>query len=195
MEEMSCLSNSGIQFAPPSVVFQTPPATAPKYHVFGSPKTPSMASARPPRNGPTTRQRMPLKSFGSTCDVAVGETAGEGDSAAEMVPARTMKVTATKLTAKRDDERKIMARKLQEFHARFNYNRSDWEIRRNAPEREAERMEEPELLAFSTPLFRLAQGSIQPGLACSFLGRMVRPNLPRRVFSLLDRFAAACALY
>src|SRR5438874_13480083 len=167
IEEMSCLSNSGIQFAPPSVVFQTPPATAPKYHVFGSPKTPSIASARPPRNGPTCRHRMPLKSFGSTCGAGVAETAGEGDGAAEMVPARTMKVTAAKLAAKRDDRRKIMARKLQEFRARFNYNRSDWEIRRNAPEREAEQMEEPELLAFSIRLFRLAQGSIQPALACS----------------------------
>jgi hypothetical protein len=138
---------------------------------------------------------MPLKSFGSTCGVGVGETAGEGDGAAEMIPARTMKVTAAKLAAKRDDGRKIMARKLQEFCARFNYNRNDWEIRRNAPEREAEQMEEPELRAFSIRLFRLAQGSIQSALACSFLGRMVRPNLSRRVFSLLDRFAAACALY
>src|SRR5438552_7322214 len=167
MEEMSSLSNTGIQFAPPSVVFQTPPATAPKYHVFGSPKTPSMASARPPRNGPTCRQRMPLNSFGSTCGAGVAEAAGEGDGAAEMVPARMMKVTA-KLAAKRDERRKIMARKLQEFRARFNYNRSDWEIRRNALEREAEQMEEPEQLAFSIRLFRLAQGSIQLGLACSF---------------------------
>src|SRR6266516_4309912 len=30
MEEIGCLSKSGIQFAPPSVVFHTPPATAPK---------------------------------------------------------------------------------------------------------------------------------------------------------------------
>src|SRR5207248_3100792 len=125
IEEMSCLSNSGIQFAPPSVVFQTPPATAPKYHVFSSPGMPSMASARPPRNGPTTRQRIALKSFGSTCGVALGETAGEDDGAAEMVPERTMKVTAAKLAAKRNGGRKIMARKLREFHARFNYNRSD----------------------------------------------------------------------
>src|SRR5437868_1231892 len=195
IEEMSCLSNSGIQFAPPSVVFQTPPATAPKYHVFGSPKTPSMASARPPRNGPTCRQRMPLKSFGSTCGAGVGETVVEADGAAEIVPARTTKVTAAKLAANCDDGRKIMARKLQAFRARFNYNRSDWEVTRNAPERKAEEMEEPELVTFSIRLFGLAQGSTQPALACSFLGRTVRPNSSPRVFSLLDRFAAACALY
>src|SRR5207248_11459817 len=194
MEEMSCLSNSGIQFAPPSVVFQTPPATAPKYHVFGSPKTPSMASARPPRNGPTCRQRMPLKSFGSTCGAVAGETAGEGDGAAEMVPPKMMKAKAAKLAANRNEGRKIMARKLQEVCARFNYNRSDWEIRRNAPEREAERMEESEALPFSIRLFRFARGSIQPGLAGSFLGQMDPPNLPLRAFSLPDRFAAAYVL-
>src|SRR6266404_9605971 len=65
MDDMSCLSKSGVQFAPPSVVFQTPPATAPKYHVSGSPGTPSIASARPPRNGPTCRHCIPLKSFSS----------------------------------------------------------------------------------------------------------------------------------
>jgi hypothetical protein len=31
MDEIVSLSKSGAQFAPPSVVFQTPPATAPKY--------------------------------------------------------------------------------------------------------------------------------------------------------------------
>src|SRR5262249_26772971 len=32
---------------------------------FGSPGTPVTASTLPPRNGPTCRQRMPLKSFSS----------------------------------------------------------------------------------------------------------------------------------
>src|SRR5436190_18002940 len=83
MDEMSCLSKSGIQFAPPSIVFHTPPATAPKYQVFGSPGTPSIASARPPRNGPICRHCMPLKSFGSIWGAGVAGTllAGEGDAA------------------------------------------------------------------------------------------------------------------
>src|SRR5881392_448653 len=81
---MSCLSKSGVQFCPASVVFQTPPATAPKYHVSGSPGTPSIASARPPRNGPTWRHCIPLKSFssiapgGSGFGVAVGDAVGAG---------------------------------------------------------------------------------------------------------------------
>src|SRR5438270_1010497 len=72
MDEMSCLSKSGVQFCPPSVVFQTPPATAPKYQVFGSPITPSIASARPPRNGPTCRHCIPLKSFSSIVPAGFG---------------------------------------------------------------------------------------------------------------------------
>src|SRR5207253_10133329 len=117
-------------------------------------KTPSIASARPPRNGPTCRHRMLLKSFGSTCGAGVAETAGEGDGAAEMVPERMMTVTAAKLAAKRNNGRKIMARKLQEFRARFNYNRRDGDVRRNAPER----VKEPEVPAFSIRLFRFARG-------------------------------------
>src|SRR5207245_8803441 len=65
IDEMSSLSKSGVQFCPPSIVFQTPPATPPKYQVSGSPGTPSIASARPPRNGPICRHCIPLKSFSS----------------------------------------------------------------------------------------------------------------------------------
>src|SRR5436305_11608326 len=82
MEEISSLSKSGVQFCPASVVFQTPPATPPKYQVSGSPGTPSMASARPPRNGPTCRHSIPLKSFWSSAPGGrgffSGETAGVG---------------------------------------------------------------------------------------------------------------------
>src|SRR5947199_5662833 len=77
MEEIGCLSNRGIQFAPASVVFHTPPATAPKYQVSGSPTTPSIASARPPRNGPICLQRIPLNSFSSIAP----DGAGVGDGA------------------------------------------------------------------------------------------------------------------
>src|SRR5256886_4754488 len=86
MEEMSSLSKSGVQFAPPSAVFQTPPATAPKYQVLGSPGTPSMARARPPRKGPTCRHCIPEKSFGSICGAGVGEALGDDDGAAPTAP-------------------------------------------------------------------------------------------------------------
>src|SRR5205807_10525350 len=98
MDEMSCLSKSGVQLAPPSSVFQTPPATAPKYQVFGSPGTPSMARARPPRNGPTCRHCLPEKSFGSICGAGVGDALGGGAGAAPTAP-----VNATRKAKKNED--------------------------------------------------------------------------------------------
>src|SRR5438046_10361589 len=108
MEEMSCLSKSGVQLAPPSSVFQTPPAAAPKYQVFGSPGTPSIASARPPRNGPTCRHCIPEKSFGSICGPGVADAPGDGDGAANTVP---VNATRTK-TKKKQRPREYMARKF-----------------------------------------------------------------------------------
>src|SRR6184192_1509111 len=111
MDEMSCLSKSGVQFAPPSSVFQTPPATAPKYQVLGSPGTPSIASARPPRNGPTWRHCIPEKSFGSICGAGVGDALGDGDGAAQTAPAN-----ATKRKAKKEQRpREFMTRKFQTY--------------------------------------------------------------------------------
>src|SRR3977135_1630623 len=93
MDEMSCLSKSGVQFAPPSSVFQTPPATAPKYPACGSPGAPPIARARPPRNGPTCRHRIPEKSFGSICGAGLGATLGDGAGGAQiaLVNAKTRK--------------------------------------------------------------------------------------------------------
>src|SRR6476646_6209929 len=107
MDEMSCLSKSGVQFAPPSSVFKTPPATAPKYQVFGSPGTPSMARARPPRNGPTGRHCITEKSFGSICDAGVGD----GDGAAPTAPGNA----TTRKTTKKRRPRKFIARKFQTY--------------------------------------------------------------------------------
>src|SRR6266513_3166279 len=81
---MSSLSKIGVQFCPASVVFQTPPATPPKYQVSGSPGTPSIASARPPRNGPTCRHCIPLKSFSSIAPAGSGFFSG--DAAGVAVP-------------------------------------------------------------------------------------------------------------
>ena len=41
--------------SPPSVVFHSPPPTAPKYASFGRPFTPPTAIDRPPRSGPMLR--------------------------------------------------------------------------------------------------------------------------------------------
>src|SRR6266550_3101467 len=111
IDEISCLSKSGVQFAPPSSVFQTPPATAPKYQVLGSPGTPSMASARPPRNGPTWRHCIPEKSFGSICGAGVGEALGDGDGAAETTPISPAK----RKTKKEQSPREFMTRKFQTY--------------------------------------------------------------------------------
>src|SRR5438045_9546262 len=94
MDEISCLSKSGVQFAPPSAVFQTPPVTAPKCQVLGSPGTPSIARARPPRNGPTCRHCIPEKSFGSMGGVAAGDVLGDGEVAAHTAPAQATKENA-----------------------------------------------------------------------------------------------------
>src|SRR5207248_8471595 len=110
MDEISCLSKSGVQFAPPSTVFQTPPATAPKYQVLGSPGTPSIASARPPRNGPTCRHCIPEKSFGSICGAGLGDALGDDDVAAHTAPA-----SATRKAKKQQRPREFMARKFQTY--------------------------------------------------------------------------------
>src|SRR5437660_8882958 len=109
MDEISCLSKSGVQFAPPSTVFQAPPATAPKYQVFGSPGTPSIARARPPRNGPTCRHCIPEKSFGSICGGGVDETLGEGVGAADTVPA------SARIKKTKEEPREFMARNVQTY--------------------------------------------------------------------------------
>src|SRR5438105_6646440 len=87
IDEISSLSNCGVQFCPPSVVFQTPPATPPKYHVSGSPGTPSIASSRPPRKGPICRHCIPLKSFSSIAPAGVDE--GDGVTARETEQMKT----------------------------------------------------------------------------------------------------------
>src|SRR5260221_12877863 len=76
---MFSLSKRGVQLCPPSIVFQAPPATPPKYHVSGSPGTPSIASARPPRNGPIWRHCIPLNNFSSIAPAGVGFGVAVGD--------------------------------------------------------------------------------------------------------------------
>ena len=58
-------SVTGAQLLPASVVFQSPPPTAPKYASRGRPLTPLTAIDRPPRSGPMLRQRYALSSAGS----------------------------------------------------------------------------------------------------------------------------------
>src|SRR2546430_12845994 len=87
IDEMSSLSKRGDQFCPPSIVFQTPPATPPKYHVSGSPGTPSIVSARPPRNGPICRHCIPLNNFSSIAPAGVG--VGDGVAARQIEPTKT----------------------------------------------------------------------------------------------------------
>src|SRR5439155_16118893 len=58
-------SVTGVQLTPPSVVFQSPPPTAPKYASFGRPFTPDTAIDRPPRSGPMLRHLNALKKVSS----------------------------------------------------------------------------------------------------------------------------------
>src|SRR6478672_9140474 len=59
-------SVTGVQLCPPSVVFQSPPPTAPKYASFGRPLTPVAAIDRPPRSGPMLRHLYVLRSAESS---------------------------------------------------------------------------------------------------------------------------------
>ena len=56
-----CPSVTGAQVSPPSVVFHSPPPTAPKYASFGRPFTPLTAIERPPRAGPMLRHCVALE--------------------------------------------------------------------------------------------------------------------------------------
>src|ERR1019366_1057036 len=53
---------------PPFVVFHTPPLTAPNQNTRASAGSPATATARPPRNGPTSRHRIAFR----RADVADG---------------------------------------------------------------------------------------------------------------------------
>src|ERR1700757_4635735 len=68
------------------MVFQTPPATDPKYQVSGSPGTPVMASARPPLKGPIWRHCIPPKSFSSIAPGGSGFFSGEAAGVAVPPP-------------------------------------------------------------------------------------------------------------
>src|SRR6266700_1843355 len=109
---MSSLSNRGVQFCPPSIVFQTPPATPPKYHVSGSPGTPSIASARPPRKGPICRHCIPLNNFSST--VPGGTAVGDGLAASVGVgePTPGPPPRGGGLTANACEQTKVKAAKI-----------------------------------------------------------------------------------
>src|SRR6266849_5764343 len=70
-ELFSWPSVMGAQCVPPSVVFQSPPPTAPKYASFGRPLTPDTAIDRPPRRGPMLRQWKAFSTAGSIPDSVV----------------------------------------------------------------------------------------------------------------------------
>src|SRR5215207_4555423 len=68
-------SVTGVQPWPPSVVFQSPPPTAPKYASLGRPFTPVAAMDRPPRSGPMLRHLNVLRSAESSGAARLGTPA------------------------------------------------------------------------------------------------------------------------
>src|SRR5580704_3510269 len=82
-------SNTGFHEAPTSVLFHTPPATAPKYQVLGSPGTPVTATTRPPRNGPIWRHFMPPSNAGSISGAAALHSHGASTSTTKMATDET----------------------------------------------------------------------------------------------------------
>ena len=71
-------SVTGAHVSPPSVVFHSPPPTAPKYASFGRPRTPLTAIERPPRSGPIARH---LYDFSSALSIAARAARSECASA------------------------------------------------------------------------------------------------------------------
>src|SRR5688500_5929325 len=67
-----CPSVTGAQVSPPSIVFHSPPPTAPKYASLGRRRTPATAIERPPRSGPSARQRNERRSVVSIVTAALG---------------------------------------------------------------------------------------------------------------------------
>src|SRR5258708_26295873 len=109
-ELVSCPSVTGAHFAPPSVVFQRPPPTAPKYASFGRPLTPETAIDRPPRSGPTLRHLKALTRAGSSVPSAA-DCAARSGRGLNVHPADTAS-TPAKTTKERILEEPIMARSL-----------------------------------------------------------------------------------
>src|SRR5687767_10973781 len=62
----------GVQVSPPSVVFMTPPPVVPNQYSLGRATDPLTATDRPPRNGPTSRQRSPPNTAESSVIGLVG---------------------------------------------------------------------------------------------------------------------------
>src|SRR5918993_4277163 len=81
-------SVTGSQFSPASVVFQSPPPTAPKYASRGRPFTPLTAMERPPRSGPMLRH--------CSCDSseAVAAAGGAGDACCVWTPVENVENVA-----------------------------------------------------------------------------------------------------
>src|SRR6266550_3785662 len=83
-------SVTGTQVSPPSVVFQRPPPVAPKYPTLGWPFTPLVAIERPPRSGPTLRQRY---AFERT--LSIGRTTRADSRSAPRVRLKTVVMPAS----------------------------------------------------------------------------------------------------
>src|SRR6185436_16635180 len=78
----------GVHVVPLSVLFHAPPPVAPNQYSLGRASLPSAAIDRPPRAGPTLRQRMPLYKPGSTVDPCCAETGSIHDMTARATTRR-----------------------------------------------------------------------------------------------------------
>src|SRR5471032_497943 len=110
-ELVICPSVTGAHFAPPSVVFQRPPPTAPKYASFGRPFTPVTAIDRPPRSGPMLRHLNAVSRAGSSVPSAAADCAASSGRAPKFHPADSAS-RAVQAKNERSLERPIMTRSL-----------------------------------------------------------------------------------
>src|SRR5919109_1526286 len=69
----SSLNPRNVHVRPPSVVFITPPPVVPNQYSLGLATEPAAATDRPPRSGPTSRQRSPPNTAESSVIGLVGD--------------------------------------------------------------------------------------------------------------------------
>src|SRR5437899_3200412 len=112
-ELVSWPSVTGAHFAPPSVVFQSPPPTAPKYASRARPLTPDTAMERPPRSGPTLRHLKALTNAGSSAASAAADWAARSGRPPTFHPA-DIASTAAPTKNLRMLDKAIMTRSLLE---------------------------------------------------------------------------------
>src|SRR5207248_1272233 len=106
-------SVTGAHFMPPSIVFQRPPPTAPKYASRGRPFTPATAIDRPPRSGPMLRHLKDERIACSNVSAAADDCAARSARAPNRAAAETTSSAAQAMAVRYLDNPNMAVRLLE----------------------------------------------------------------------------------